>query len=63
MLTSIIPGDALKIAGDLIHHVRRKHGIPSNCQCARSQRDSINDGLMNGTNQVCEEAESNRTLV
>lgn len=50
MLTSIIPGNALRIAGDLIHHVRRKHGIKANCPCGRT-----NDGDTsppNGLSQV-----------
>lgn len=38
MLTSIIPGDALSISGDLIHHVRRKHSIESDCPCHKSNR-------------------------
>lgn len=40
MLTSIIPADALKIARDLIHHVRRKHNIKSDCLCAPDRPDS-----------------------
>lgn len=40
MLTSIIPADALKIARDLIHHVRRKHTIGANCLCAPDKPDA-----------------------
>lgn len=56
MLTAIIPGDALKIAGDLIHHVRRKHGIASNCPCGRSnspqRTEATTNPPSNGLSQV-----------
>ena len=54
MLTSIIPGDALRIAGDLIHHVRRKHGIRSNCPCTAKEKEQMSSDtqLNNGVSQV-----------
>lgn len=54
MLTSIIPGHALKIAGDLIHHVRRKHDIPSNCPCSQNEPETNNGRptVRNGSSQV-----------
>ena len=56
MLTSIIPADALKIARDLIHHVRRKHNIKGSCSCTPDKSESGDSpgGLTNGGDkQVC----------
>lgn len=54
MLTSIIPADALKIARNLIHHVRRKHNIIASCMCTSDRPESGDTKALSTTNGVDE---------